>query len=130
MFRNHHISKHFNIHRKGLIICLLLLTTVIGVYWPVRNYDLINYDDNVYVTQNPILRKGLTIEGVIVSFSTPHATYWIPLTWLSYLVDAALFGTDPGAHHITNLLFHIVNSLLVFFVFKKRFWFEQQPVKV
>lgn len=119
MMRNHHATESANTGDLNSLICFLLVISILVVYWPVRHFDFVNYDDNVYVTQNPIIQKGLSFEGIVVAFTTQHATYWIPLTWLSYMLDIELFGVNPGALHVTNLILHILNTLLVFSVFRK-----------
>src|SRR5438552_16430602 len=58
--------------------------------------------------------RGLTWNGVAWAFTTGHASNWHPLTWLSHMVDVQLYGMHAGGHHLTNLFFHIVNTLLLF----------------
>jgi len=110
-----------NIRRFHLnsIIGLFLITAVLLVYWQVQNFSFVNIDDSVYVYENPHVRAGLTFDGLIWAFTTNKAANWHPLTWLSHMLDCQLFGLDPGAHHWTNLLFHMANSLLLFFIFNK-----------
>src|SRR6185369_11614228 len=67
-----------------------------------------------YVTDNPTVEAGLTAEGVVWAFTRSHAANWHPLTWLSHMLDVELFGLDAGAHHVTNVLLHLVSSLLLF----------------
>jgi len=100
-------------------ICLILAASTFAVYWQVHSYDFVNYDDNEYVTENPNVKAGLTLQGVIWAFTTGYAANWFPLTWLSHMLDCELFGVNPGRHHLTNLLFHIANSLLLFIVLKQ-----------
>jgi Flp pilus assembly protein TadD len=80
----------------------------------VRHHDFVNFDDDDYVTANPVVLRGLTWHGVAWAFTTEHAVNWHPLTWLSHMLDVQLYGLDAGAHHLTNLLFHIGNTLLLF----------------
>jgi Flp pilus assembly protein TadD len=84
------------------------------VYASVRHHDFVNFDDDDYVTANPVVLRGLTWHGVAWAFTTEHAVNWHPLTWLSHMLDVQLYGLDAGAHHLTNLLFHIGNTLLLF----------------
>mgnify|MGYP000515855873 CR=1 FL=1 len=100
-------------------ICLVLAASTLAVYWQVQSCDFVNYDDNEYVTENPNVQAGLTRQGVIWAFTTGYAANWFPLTWLSHMLDCELFGVNPGRHHLTNLLFHIANSLLLFIVLKR-----------
>ena len=87
-----------------------------AVYWPVRQFDFTNYDDTDYVTYNPAIQKGLTLAGVEWAFKTGHASNWHPLTWISHMADCGLYGLKPGGHHLTNLLFHTANAVLLFLV--------------
>ena len=105
--------------RSTIIIALALVAATALVYAQVRSYDFINFDDNVYVPDNPHVSGGLTWSGVAWAFSTVDYFYWQPLTWLSHMLDCELFGLRAGWHHLTNVLLHIANSLLVFFVFRR-----------
>ena len=102
-----------------LLLCLLLVAAVLAVYWQVWNYDFSNLDDTSYVTKNRHITSGLTLEGIAWSFSFSKSPYWHPVTWLSHMLDCQLFGTKPGMHHLTNLLLHIANSLLLLLVLKR-----------
>ena len=101
-----------------LIISLVLIVGTLAVFSQVRNHEFINFDDNEYVTNNPQVKAGLTFRGVIWAFTTSHASNWHPLTWLSHMLDCTLYGLKAGGHHMTNLLFHIANSLLLFLVLR------------
>ncbi|MHC4500873.1 MAG: ArnT family glycosyltransferase, partial [Planctomycetota bacterium] len=106
---------------KYKVICVyvaLALSTLV-VYWQVRNYDFVNFDDPHYVHKNPIVQSGITLDSIKWAFTTGHAANWHPLTWLSHMLDCQLFGTNPGWHHLTNLLLHIANTLLLFAVLKR-----------
>jgi len=101
------------------VICILLVTSVLLVYWQVLNSDFVNYDDPMYVTENEHVQAGLTWKGVVWAFSGGYASNWHPVTWLSHMADCELFGLNPCRHHLTSLLLHIANTLLLFFVLKK-----------
>jgi len=101
-----------------LMICLFLTLLVLAVYWEVKDCEFVVYDDNAYVGLNRHVQAGLTREGFVWAFTTTHANFWQPLTWLSHMLDCQLFGLRSGMHHMMNLLFHIGNSLLLFLVFK------------
>jgi tetratricopeptide (TPR) repeat protein len=101
--------------QKKLIVCLLLFLATLAVFWQVKNHDFINLDDEQYVTQNPNVRAGLTFKGVAWSFTTAYADFWHPLTWLSHMLDWQLFGTWAGGHHLTSLILHAANAVLLFF---------------
>ncbi|MGD0253772.1 MAG: tetratricopeptide repeat protein, partial [Verrucomicrobiota bacterium] len=99
--------------RPRLIGLLLALVTLL-VYLPVCRYNFVNYDDGDYVTENQVVQNGLTWAGVEWAFTTWHAGNWHPLTWLSHMLDCELFGLNPGAHHLVNVLFHAANVVLLF----------------
>ncbi len=102
-------------HRRWIILaCLFLVVATLATYGDLRNHQFINYDDNIYVTDNPPVQGGLTLTGLVWAFTTLHTGMWIPLTWLSFMVDSQLFGLRPGGFLLTNLLFHLANALLLF----------------
>ncbi|MGD0597768.1 MAG: tetratricopeptide repeat protein [Sedimentisphaerales bacterium] len=102
-------------HRR-LLICILLAAVTFAVYLPVRNYEFLHYDDDVYVTNNTEVKSGLSWQGVKWAFTTGHGSNWHPLTWLSLMLDCQLFGVKSGPMHIVNVLFHIANTILLFLV--------------
>jgi protein O-mannosyl-transferase len=97
-------------------ISLVLLLGTVTVYWPVRSYDFLNYDDPYYVTANPHVQSGLRWGNVVWAFTSVHASNWHPLTWLSHALDCQLFGQHAGAHHLVNVGFHAANALLLFLI--------------
>jgi len=101
------------------IICLLLIGSILLVYWQVRGHDFINYDDPEYIIENPHVRAGLTPESIRWAFTAVHASNWHPLTWLSHMLDVDLFGMNPGMHHLVGLFFHGASTLVLFIVFRK-----------
>jgi Flp pilus assembly protein TadD len=115
------VKKYFVI----LTYFVLILSTLL-VFWQVRNFDFVNYDDSDYVYSNPHVLNGLTGDGVIWAFTTNQSANWHPLTWLSLMLDCQLFraaslpgGANPGWMHLTNLILHLANTLLLFAVFRK-----------
>jgi len=102
--------------KRLLIISLSLTIAAFIAFWQVAHCDFTNFDDNHYVTHNAHVQEGLTAEGITWAFTTGHAANWHPLTWISHMVDVQLFGLQPGWHHLTNLLFHLANTLLLFLV--------------
>jgi protein O-mannosyl-transferase len=104
--------------RLRLIGSLLALITLLA-YLPVGSYGYVNYDDNDYVTENYIVQSGLTWTGVKWAFTTWHTGNWHPLTWLSLMTGCQLFGLNPGAEHLVNVMFHMANAvLLLWLVFR------------
>jgi Flp pilus assembly protein TadD len=105
---------------RSLLICLILILASLIAYEPMRFNGFVNYDDVDYVTHNPQVLKGLTRDGVVWSFTDTDLTAnWHPLTWLSHMLDVELFGVNPLWHHSVSLLFHIINTLLLFWIFNK-----------
>jgi protein O-mannosyl-transferase len=100
--------------KQRVFICLLLALATVAVYWPVARHGFINFDDADYVSGNPRVQAGLTMAGVRWAFTSIYASNWHPVTWLSHMLDCQLYGVKPAGHHITNLLFHVANSLLLF----------------
>ena len=103
---------------KTILIMLGLTIATLLVYWQVQHHDFINYDDPWYVG-NPIVRNGLSWEGVRWAFQSTMATNWHPMTWLSHMLDFQLFGKQPSGHHLTSLFFHIACTLLLFLTLKE-----------
>ncbi|MGD0820762.1 MAG: tetratricopeptide repeat protein [Desulfomonilia bacterium] len=101
-------------------ICLLLTAATLTVYWQVVGFDYINMDDPQYILDNYTLRNGVSLEGIRWAFSSFYASNWHPLTWISHMLDVQIFGLlNPGLHHITNVIFHILNTILLFLVLEK-----------
>lgn len=103
--------------RPEFIVCFLLVVITVLVYFPVINYEFINYDDLDYVVENHHVNKGFSLDNIRWSFFSFHVSNWHPLTWLSHMLDSHLYGLDSGKHHATNLILHLLNTLLLFFVF-------------
>ncbi len=91
-----------------------LLAITFGVYLGVFQNEFVDFDDNIYVTENPSTTAGLTVAGFRYAWTTFDSGNWIPLTWLSYQLDATLFGIRAGAFHATSLSLHVLNVLLLF----------------
>ena len=104
--------------RSEACICLILITAVLLVYWQVGDHEFINYDDNVYITDNAQVQKGLTSKGIIWALTTSHTGNWHPLTWISHMLDCEFYGLNPKGHHLTNVLFHAANAILLFVVLR------------
>jgi tetratricopeptide (TPR) repeat protein len=101
------------------VIYLLLAAAAIMALWQVNQCDFINFDDPLYVTDNIHVKSGITLGSIRWAFTTGYASNWHPVTWMSHMLDVQLFGLKPRWHHLTNLLFHIANTLLLFFVFHR-----------
>jgi Flp pilus assembly protein TadD len=96
-----------------------LAVAVVAAYLPVLHAELLAWDDNLYVTENPHV-QGLSLRNVLAAFTTIHVSgNWIPLTWMSHMLDVAIWGLAPAGHHATSLALHVVNTLLVFHVLER-----------
>jgi tetratricopeptide (TPR) repeat protein len=99
-----------------VVVCVFLIVTTFSVYSQVLDHEFINFDDDKYVTENSIVQVGLTNENIIRIFTEPIFGMWIPITTLSYIIDYEVYGLNAKGYLLTNLLFHIANSLLLFLV--------------
>jgi hypothetical protein len=99
-------------------VCLLLATLTLALYWPVRHFAFIQFDDPEYISENSVVRAGLTWSGLVWSLVDAHFSNWHPVTWLSHMLDCQLFGLNPGAHHLVNVLFHAANAALLFLLLR------------
>ncbi len=107
------------------LVFLVLTILVLLLYWQTTGFQFINLDDNTYIYENPIVSGGLNKDSFLWAFTTFNSANWHPLTWLSHLLDVKFFGLNAGAHHGTNVIFHLINSALAFLVFHKMtgtFW--------
>jgi len=105
--------------RRDVLVCLFLIVITLAVYWQTRNHEFVSYDDDAYVIENPHVQAGLTRQTIIWSFTTTHVANWHPLTWLSHMMDCQLYGLNPSGHHLTNVLFHLVNTVLLFLLLNR-----------
>ena len=103
---------------RTLLVCLILVLATFAVYWHVTGHDFVLFDDKLYVYENSHIQNGLTVDSIIWAFTTTQAGLKIPLTWLSLMLDFELYGLNAGGYHLTNLLLHLANVLLLFFILK------------
>ena len=106
-------------HRFDLIICLVLALATVLVYRDIFSHQFVIIDDPVYVSRNPYVESGLTLQGLKWAFTTTKAEFWHPLTWLSYMLDTQLLGARPAGYLFTNLVLHVLNTILVFLLFTR-----------
>ncbi|MGB7762105.1 MAG: tetratricopeptide repeat protein [Bryobacteraceae bacterium] len=100
--------------RADLWICLLLLVATLAVYARCGHFAFVNYDDPVYVTNNPHVQQGITAEGALWALTSTEAANWFPVTRLSHMLDVQLFGMHAGWHHLVSVLVHAAASMLLF----------------
>jgi len=90
------------------------MAVCVVVYAPLSHYRFVMWDDPDYVLGNAHVAQGLTWQGIRWALTATDAANWHPLTWLSHMLDVQLYGMDAGPQHVTSLLFHIANTLLLF----------------
>src|SRR5437588_4822636 len=105
--------------RSQVVLVYLFLTAITWlVFGQTVSHDFVNFDDHVYVYDNPLVTGGLTIHGVVGAFIHPHARNWHPLTTISHMLDCQLYGLNAGGHHFTNVVLHTIAVLLLFRVLR------------
>jgi Tfp pilus assembly protein PilF len=105
--------------RLTIVIYLALAAISVAVFGQTSRYDFVNFDDDLYVYNAPLVQTGLTLRGIAFAFSGEHARNWHPLTTISHMLDCQLYGLTPGGHHVTNVLLHTVAMLLLFWVLRQ-----------
>jgi Tfp pilus assembly protein PilF len=113
------IKKKNNFDKQILIVYIVLTLSTLAVFWQVCSFDFINFDDTTYVTINHHIKSGLSLEGLRWSFSTFDADFWHPLTWVSLMVDYQRYELNPGGYHMTNLILHVLTTLLLFWLLNR-----------
>src|SRR5512132_4475290 len=108
------IPASFPFGARGVWTAVALAALILAVYAPVRHYGFVDLDDPQYVSENPYIANGFTWDGVKWAFTSIHASYWLPLIWLSHMLDVQLYGLNAGGHHVTNVLLHVVDTILLF----------------
>ena len=107
-----------------LIIVFLIIASC-ATFGRIGANDFINFDDNLYITENVHVQSGFSVKNILWAFTTVHHSYWHPLTWLSHMLDWSLFGSNAAGHHLVSLLLHIGAVILLFlFLYKTthRLW--------
>jgi len=94
----------------------LLIGITLWIYLPVKDHEFSGYDDELYVTKNVYVQEGLTYNNFIRAFTSSAGSIWLPITYLSHALDCELYGLNPAGHKITNVAFHLINALLLFWV--------------
>jgi protein O-mannosyl-transferase len=107
------------------VVCLLLAVAALAVFWPALRCGFVYYDDLDYITSNTDVQQGLHWRSIKWALTTAHAANWHPLTWVSHMVDCQLYGLKPAGHHLTSLLLHAANAVLLFLLLNRltgAFW--------
>src|SRR5215467_8793199 len=105
--------------RLTIVICLALIATTLAVFGQTVLYDFVNFDDDLYVYAAPNIKAGLTINGIKLAFTSPHARNWHPLTTISHMLDYQVWGLQAGGHHATSVVLHTIAVLLLFRVLQQ-----------
>jgi tetratricopeptide (TPR) repeat protein len=122
---NSPLEKGSSLRFAPFYVCLALVAITWFVFGQTLRHDFVNFDDHVYVSENPQITQGLTADGLIDAFTHTHARNWHPLTTISHMLDCQLYGLQAGWHHFTNVLLHTVAVLLLFLVINQMtgaFW--------
>jgi Tfp pilus assembly protein PilF len=110
---------HLSRLQQNSLIYVLLAALTFVVFCPVIHYDFVSFDDPYYIQGNPRVLGGLSIPNILWAFQTGFFANWHPITWLSHMLDVELFGLNPGWHHLVSLLYHVANTLLLFWIFER-----------
>ena len=121
-------AQHKNLN--PVLICLALAILTIITFWSLKDCGFINFDDDIYVYKNAYVQSGLNWNSIGQAFSSDLiiaglSGHWHPLTWLSLMLDYQIFGLNPHGYHLMNLLFHVMNTILLFLIFHrmtKKLW--------
>src|SRR5438093_580441 len=105
--------------RRVFFLSLSLGVLTFALFWPAVYCGFVNFDDGLYVTENPWVQQGLTLDGATWALSTTHASNWHPIVWLSHMADCSLFGMFAGGHHLTNVVLHTLDTVLLFLLLNR-----------
>jgi len=113
-------AQHKNLN--PVLICLALAILTVITFWSLKDCGFTNFDDNIYVYENAYVQSGLNWNSIGKAFSSElvkKSGHWHPVTWLSLMLDYQIFGLNPHGYHLTNLLFHVMNTILLFLIFRR-----------
>ena len=99
---------------KNWLLCLFLVFLTFAAFYPVVNNGFVSYDDPDYITENQYVQMGLSPESVKWAFISTRTSNWHPMTWLSLMADYEIWGMNPAGFHLTSLIIHIINGLLLY----------------
>jgi tetratricopeptide (TPR) repeat protein len=105
-------------HWQAAVICLVLAGLVFAVFGQTASHQFVDFDDNAYVYENPVVAHGLTMKGLGWAFGV-HAHNWHPLTWFSHMLDCQIYGLKPAGHHVTNVLLHAASAVCLFLLLRR-----------
>ncbi|MBK5273631.1 MAG: tetratricopeptide repeat protein [Desulfuromonadales bacterium] len=105
-----------NSKRNVIVLCIALVVITLAVYFQVGDHPFSTFDDPSYVTDNVHISSGITGKNISWAFSSVEAANWHPITWLSHMTDAQIYGLNPRGHHLTNVLIHSISTVLLIFL--------------
>src|SRR5215469_2463825 len=97
-------------------VCAFLVLIIWIVFGQTYTFNFVNFDDEIYVYDNPNVSDGLTLHGIAMAFTAYHMDNWVPLTVLSHMLDCQIYGLNAGGHHLTNVLLHAASAVLLFLI--------------
>jgi tetratricopeptide (TPR) repeat protein len=106
-------------YRAVFGVCVFLVGAVWLVFGQTLHHGFVNYDDAVYIADNPAVLGGLSLKGIVWAFTHNVNVNWTPLTVISHMLDCQFYGLHAGGHHLTNLLLHAATAILLFLVLRK-----------
>jgi protein O-mannosyl-transferase len=95
-------------------VCFGLALAVAAIYAGTRHFEFVYFDDDTYVFENNHITSGLTRDNLVWAFTSIHSGYWHPLTSISHMLDAELYGDWAGGHHLTNVFIHAATAMVLF----------------
>src|SRR5437660_9187828 len=113
------LQRRLSSHKITFGIYLILAAISLAVFGQTVRYEFVNFDDDLYVYNAPAIQAGLTIKGIALAFTSPHARNWHPLATISHMLDCQLYGLKAGGHHATNIVLHTIAVLLLFRVLRQ-----------
>ena len=105
--------------RRDWLCALILFALAVAVFWPATGYEFIDYDDPPFVQENPFVNTGLSWANIRWAFTAVCEQWWLPLLWISFMLDATLFGPGPFGFHLVNILLHAANAALLYGVLRR-----------
>ncbi len=106
-------------HWRVPAVCLVLAAITFAVFGRTAGFEFLNYDDDRYVYENPVVAKGLTLKGAVWALTYGEIGHWHPLTWLTHMADCQVYGLWAGGHHLTNVALHAVAAVLLFLALRE-----------
>lgn len=100
--------------KTNLAVCLMLAAVTFALYFRALGNPFVNYDDQGYIVENQNVQQGITIPMLRWALTATDASNWHPVTWISHALDCQLYGLHPAGHHLTSVLLHVINVVLLF----------------